>query len=91
VSVFRNSRIGRIYRHGDADPGAKCSVMTVEIELDGRHFVGLNGGPQYQFTPAISSPQGPRKSQAAMRAMFGMKKFDIAVLQETCDPASSFC
>lgn len=28
--------------------------MTVDFELDGRQFTALNGGPMYQFTPAIS-------------------------------------
>ena len=28
--------------------------MTMAFELDGQGFVALNGGPQFQFTPAIS-------------------------------------
>ena len=28
--------------------------MTIAFELDGQKFVALNGGPHYQFTPAIS-------------------------------------
>jgi predicted 3-demethylubiquinone-9 3-methyltransferase (glyoxalase superfamily) len=28
--------------------------MTVEFELDGQRFTGLNGGPQFKFTEAIS-------------------------------------
>ena len=136
VSVFKNSRINNIHRYGDAGPGAKGSVMTVEFELEDMRFVGLNGGPQYQFTPAVSFavncetqaeidelwekltaggrqvqcgwlvdkfgvswqivPSGlvdilagkdPRKSQAAMQAMFGMKKLDIAVLKQAYDRA----
>ena len=54
VSVFRNSRITRTARYGDAGPGPKGSVMTVEFELDGNEFVALNGGPHYQITPAVS-------------------------------------
>jgi predicted 3-demethylubiquinone-9 3-methyltransferase (glyoxalase superfamily) len=30
------------------------SVMTVAFRLDGQDFVALNGGPQFQFTEAIS-------------------------------------
>jgi predicted 3-demethylubiquinone-9 3-methyltransferase (glyoxalase superfamily) len=30
------------------------SVMTVVFELDGQEFIGLNGGPQFTFTEAIS-------------------------------------
>jgi predicted 3-demethylubiquinone-9 3-methyltransferase (glyoxalase superfamily) len=29
-------------------------VMTVEFELDGRRFVAINGGPQFQFDEAVS-------------------------------------
>ena len=29
-------------------------VMTVEFELDGQRFVGINGGPQFTFDEAIS-------------------------------------
>jgi predicted 3-demethylubiquinone-9 3-methyltransferase (glyoxalase superfamily) len=54
VSVFRNSRIRRTARYGDAGPGPKGSVMTVEFELDGNEFVALNGGPHYTITPAVS-------------------------------------
>ena len=54
VSVFRNSKITRTARYGEAGPGPKGSVMTVEFELDGNEFVALNGGPHYQITPAVS-------------------------------------
>lgn len=54
TSIFKNSRIKSVTRYGDAGPGPKGSVMTVEFQLEGRAFVALNGGPEYQFTPAIS-------------------------------------
>jgi predicted 3-demethylubiquinone-9 3-methyltransferase (glyoxalase superfamily) len=54
VSVFPNSKIGRISRYGDAGPGPKGSVMTVPFTLDGQEFIGLNGGPQFKFTEAVS-------------------------------------
>jgi predicted 3-demethylubiquinone-9 3-methyltransferase (glyoxalase superfamily) len=54
VSVFKNSRIGKIGRFGDAGPGPKGSVMSVSFQLEGQEFYALNGGPQYSFTPAIS-------------------------------------
>jgi predicted 3-demethylubiquinone-9 3-methyltransferase (glyoxalase superfamily) len=62
VSVFaevgRSAKIGKIARYGEA--GAKVSgqpkgtVMTVEFELDGNSFLGLNGGPLFKFSPATS-------------------------------------
>ena len=55
VSVFRkNSKILDVARYGEAGPGPKGSVMTVAFELEGQKFTALNGGPQYQFTPAVS-------------------------------------
>ena len=54
VSVFPKSKIGRIARYGDAGPGPKGSVMTVAFTLDGQEFMGLNGGPQFKFTEAVS-------------------------------------
>jgi predicted 3-demethylubiquinone-9 3-methyltransferase (glyoxalase superfamily) len=54
VSIFPNSRILNTARYGDAGPGPKGSVMTIEFELDGRRFIGLNGGPHYRFSEAVS-------------------------------------
>jgi predicted 3-demethylubiquinone-9 3-methyltransferase (glyoxalase superfamily) len=54
VSIFPNSKIVRVSRYGDAGPGPKGSVMTVNFELDGHSYTALNGGPHYTFTPAVS-------------------------------------
>ncbi|HYS21874.1 MAG TPA: VOC family protein [Gemmatimonadales bacterium] len=54
VSIFKNSKVGRVSRYGDAGPGPKGSVMSVTFQLEGQEFFALNGGPQYSFTPAIS-------------------------------------
>ena len=54
VSVFPKSRIVTTARYGEAGPGPTGSVMTVEFELNGQRFIGLNGGPQFKFTEAIS-------------------------------------
>ena len=54
ASVFPNSKILKTARYGDAGPGPKGSVMTVEFELDGQKFTALNGGPSFKFTEAIS-------------------------------------
>jgi predicted 3-demethylubiquinone-9 3-methyltransferase (glyoxalase superfamily) len=53
-SIFKNSRIVSTSHYGDAGPGPKGTVMTVEFELDGQRFTGLNGGPTFKFTEAIS-------------------------------------
>lgn len=54
VSLFKNSKIVEIARFTEAGPGRKGSPMTVSVDLDGQRFVGLNGGPEYKHTPAIS-------------------------------------
>jgi predicted 3-demethylubiquinone-9 3-methyltransferase (glyoxalase superfamily) len=54
VSVFPNSKIGTVARYGEAGPGESGSVMTVEFELNGLRFVALNGGPEFNFTEAVS-------------------------------------
>ena len=54
TSVFKDSKVKNVARYGDAGPGPKGSVMTVQFELDGHEFIALNGGPQFQFSQAIS-------------------------------------
>ena len=54
TSVFKNSKVLNVSRYGDAGPGPKGSVMTIEFELDGQRFVALNGRPHFKFTEAIS-------------------------------------
>ena len=54
VSIFKNSKLGKAARYGEAGPGPAGSVMTIEFELDGQPFIALNGGPQFKFTEAIS-------------------------------------
>ena len=54
ASVFPNSKILKTARYGEAGPGPKGSVMTVEFELAGQRMIALNGGPHFKFTEAIS-------------------------------------
>jgi predicted 3-demethylubiquinone-9 3-methyltransferase (glyoxalase superfamily) len=54
VSIFKNSKVLNVKRYGDAGPGPKGSVMTATFQLEGQEFHALNGGPMFQFTPAIS-------------------------------------
>ncbi len=54
VSIFKNSRTGKVVRYGDAGPGPKGSVMTATFELEGQQFTALNGGPHFKFNEAIS-------------------------------------
>src|SRR5437868_1155850 len=54
VSIFPNSRLGKVVRYGPAGPGPAGSALTVQFQLDGLSFVALNGGPHFKFTEAIS-------------------------------------
>jgi predicted 3-demethylubiquinone-9 3-methyltransferase (glyoxalase superfamily) len=54
ISIFKNSKMGKISRYGDAGPGPKGSVMSLTFQIEGQEFFALNGGPQFKFTPAIS-------------------------------------
>jgi predicted 3-demethylubiquinone-9 3-methyltransferase (glyoxalase superfamily) len=58
ASIFKNSKVGNVSRY--EEEGAKASgqragsAMTVEFELEGQKFLGLNGGPHFKFTEAVS-------------------------------------
>ena len=55
VSVFGgDSRIVHVAHYTEDSPGETGTVMVVEWELDGQRFVGINGGPQFKFSEAIS-------------------------------------
>ena len=135
VSVFGGtSRILGVSRYTEAAPRKAGMVMTVEFELDGTRFVGINGGNQFQFDEAVSfsiscadqdeldyywdrltegGEEGPcgwlkdkfglswqvvpegidelmggpdtARAERAMKAMFGMRKLDIAALRAAAD------
>jgi predicted 3-demethylubiquinone-9 3-methyltransferase (glyoxalase superfamily) len=55
TSLFPNSRIDAIHRSpGETPSGPKGMVLDVSFTLDGRPYIGLNGGPDFKFTEAIS-------------------------------------
>jgi predicted 3-demethylubiquinone-9 3-methyltransferase (glyoxalase superfamily) len=54
ISVFPNSRVVHVARYTEAGPRPAGTVMTVEFELDGQRFVGINGGPEFTFSEAVS-------------------------------------
>ena len=134
ISVFKNSRVVNVARYTEAGPRPAGTVMTVEFELDGQRFIGINGGPEVTFSEAVSFmiscetqeeidyywdrlteggeegpcgwlkdkfglswqvvPTGmdeifadpdPTRAERAMRAMFGMRKLDIATLRSAAD------
>jgi predicted 3-demethylubiquinone-9 3-methyltransferase (glyoxalase superfamily) len=54
TSVFNESRIVNVTRYPEDAPREAGMVMTVEFELDGERFVGINGGSQFKFDEAVS-------------------------------------
>jgi predicted 3-demethylubiquinone-9 3-methyltransferase (glyoxalase superfamily) len=48
VSIFKNSKVLSV------SPGPNGKAMGVTFELDGQEFMGLNAGPQFKFTEAVS-------------------------------------
>jgi predicted 3-demethylubiquinone-9 3-methyltransferase (glyoxalase superfamily) len=54
VSIFPNSEITDISTYGEAGPGPAGTVMTVSFSLDGQPYTGINGGPMFTFSEAIS-------------------------------------
>jgi predicted 3-demethylubiquinone-9 3-methyltransferase (glyoxalase superfamily) len=55
VSLLPNSRIDKVFRSPTDTPSGKAgTVLTVEFTLAGSKYLGLNGGPQYKFSEAIS-------------------------------------
>jgi predicted 3-demethylubiquinone-9 3-methyltransferase (glyoxalase superfamily) len=55
VSLLPNSRIDRVMRSPADNPSTpKGAVLVVDFTLAGQQFMGLNGGPQFPFTEAVS-------------------------------------
>ncbi|HEY7573133.1 MAG TPA: VOC family protein [Nitrososphaeraceae archaeon] len=58
ASIFKNSKIGDVTYYGkegyEIHGGKEGSVLTMEFEIEGQKFVGLNGGPVFKFNEAIS-------------------------------------
>ena len=47
ISIFKNGKVLSVSR-------ANGKVMSVTFELEGQKLMGLNAGPQFKFTEAIS-------------------------------------
>jgi predicted 3-demethylubiquinone-9 3-methyltransferase (glyoxalase superfamily) len=58
VSIFKNSKLGKIARYGEAGQETHKrpvgSVLMVDFTLEGQRFLALNGGPDFKFNEAIS-------------------------------------
>jgi 2-polyprenyl-6-hydroxyphenyl methylase/3-demethylubiquinone-9 3-methyltransferase len=55
AETFPNSHVDKVVRAPDDYPsGKKGDVITVEFTVLGMPCLGLNGGPQFRFTEAVS-------------------------------------
>jgi predicted 3-demethylubiquinone-9 3-methyltransferase (glyoxalase superfamily) len=54
TSIFPNSSIETLFRATDAGPGTPGEVLWGIFVLDGNRFIGINAGPQFQFSEAVS-------------------------------------
>jgi predicted 3-demethylubiquinone-9 3-methyltransferase (glyoxalase superfamily) len=54
TKIFPNSSIENMNRYTEAGPGTPGDVVSGTFVLDGTRFVGINGGPQFPFTEAVS-------------------------------------
>jgi predicted 3-demethylubiquinone-9 3-methyltransferase (glyoxalase superfamily) len=51
VSIFKDSEVLNVSRMGD---GPDAQAFTVTFRLEDEEFFGINGGPQFTFTEAVS-------------------------------------
>jgi predicted 3-demethylubiquinone-9 3-methyltransferase (glyoxalase superfamily) len=55
TSILPDSRIEKVHRAAADNPSTpQGGVLTVDFTLAGQQFIGLNGGPEFPFTEAIS-------------------------------------
>lgn len=54
TSVFKNSNVDNMVTYNDVSEGPVTKVTTATFELEGQKFMGLNGGPMFKFTEAVS-------------------------------------
>jgi predicted 3-demethylubiquinone-9 3-methyltransferase (glyoxalase superfamily) len=54
TSVFEDGRILRKTHYTESGPREAGMVMTVDFEVNGQRFTGINGGPDFKFDEAVS-------------------------------------
>ncbi len=58
TSIFKDSKVGDVLHYGkegfEFHGMPEGTVMTIDFEIMGQHFVALNGGPQFKFNESIS-------------------------------------
>jgi len=54
ASVFPGVRVLESQLYGEGMPGPAGTLMTATLEVAGQRLMGLNGGPEFPFTEAVS-------------------------------------
>ncbi|BDU73020.1 VOC family protein [Mesoterricola silvestris] len=54
VSVFEDGKLLAVTHYGENAPQPAGTVMTVLFSVNGQTFMGLNAGPAFTFSPAVS-------------------------------------
>lgn len=54
ISVFGSGQILSVSRYSESGPGEPGTAVAVEFELAGQRYTGINGGPHFTFSEAIS-------------------------------------
>jgi predicted 3-demethylubiquinone-9 3-methyltransferase (glyoxalase superfamily) len=54
TSVFKDARIVSMAHYTEGSMREAGMVMSIEFELNGQRFVGINGGTQFKFDEAVS-------------------------------------
>ena len=54
LEIFDDAEVTDVMRFGEAGPGPKGGVLSMNFTLQGQPFMVLNGGPMFKFSPATS-------------------------------------
>ncbi len=54
TAIFKDSKVLEVRRYDETGPDGKTKIMTARFRLAGQEFMGLNGGPHFKFTEAVS-------------------------------------
>ena len=54
IDVLGSGRVLNVLNYPEGSGEQTGSVLTVDFEAGGMRFIGINGGPQFRFTEAVS-------------------------------------
>jgi predicted 3-demethylubiquinone-9 3-methyltransferase (glyoxalase superfamily) len=54
TSIFKDSEVLSTSRYGEGGPGPAGALWTATFRLIGQEFMGINAGPMFSFTEAVS-------------------------------------